>query len=365
MKTALTLARVVCLSSALMAAHGVVGLAMALAPKAAVVKNNALTPEEITDGYELLWNGMDFTGWLLNNSKTNPGDPTAASNWAIVTTQGLQNPDKHKSADADSNMLEIASSGFSLFTADTTFRDFDLKAEWRGDTGVPILSGLLYHFSISTGTDYDASASQYQICNSHFVQEWKTRLTTAGCLYDMLPLLPERKQPDQSPNWLKAGGGEWNQIRIVSFGGRTAHYGNGLRLLEYRKETPEYDSAYRLSKFKSWTVHRTVHSGSFLLQDHGQGRTCFRNIRVKRLTKDPWAADSPYLDRDSAAAGDTALIDTLGWRQNLFPLTTALRPAAKPSLGNIGRGEARDALGRAGKPGETKPPRVFLLAPGK
>src|SRR4051794_5192979 len=73
--------------------------------------NNALTPEEKSDGYELLWNGKDFAGWLLANDKDNPTSPNASGNWAIVTTKGLESGDKHKSASPDSNMLEVNDHG--------------------------------------------------------------------------------------------------------------------------------------------------------------------------------------------------------------------------------------------------------------
>ncbi|MEO6095994.1 MAG: hypothetical protein ABIW76_09995, partial [Fibrobacteria bacterium] len=60
--------------------------------------NNTLTASETEDGYELLWNGKDYTGWALNNNKSNPGAPDAAGNWTIVNLKGVESGDKHKSA---------------------------------------------------------------------------------------------------------------------------------------------------------------------------------------------------------------------------------------------------------------------------
>lgn len=47
----------------------------------------------------------------------------------------------------------------------------------------------------------------------------------------------------------------------------------------------------------------------------------------KKLTRNPWGPDSPYLNRAAAAKGDTSLIDTLTFATLLFPATeTGLAP---------------------------------------
>jgi hypothetical protein len=277
------------------------------------LKNNVLTAEEARDGYELLWNGKDFTGWALNNSKTAPGNPDAAANWSIVTVKGLESGDKHKSTDIDSNMFEVGAAGSSVFTKDATFLNFDYKVEWNSAAGVSGNAGLLYYYQIAVSTENNPSAAEYQLCNSSYTQEWKTLLTTAGCNYEMHPLLTTRKNPDNSPNWCRKEG-SWNQSRIISYDGHVAHFGNGVRLLEYQKGTPEYEAAYKDSKYKSWPVYRTIHAGSMFIQDHGQKWMKFRNIRIKRLAagENPWAPGSPYLK------GST-LVDTLSFTENLFP----------------------------------------------
>ncbi len=287
--------------------------------------NNALTAQEQADGYQLLWNGKDFSGWLLNTSTTNPSPPTAAANWSIVTLKGLESNDTHESTDPDSNILEVASSGASLFTSDSTYLNFDWKMEWQTVVGLQGNSGMLIRYRNSVNTNNNYSAPEYQLCNLEWASEWKTLLTTAGADYDMLPLLPSRRNPDLSPSWCRAEG-HWNQSRIISFGAHTAHYGNGLRLMEYQMLTPVWNAAYNASKYKGLGVYNTVHSGSFYIQDHGEKWMKFRNLRVKRLTQNPWGPDSPYLNKDSAAIGDSVLIDTLTFADDLFPAATAVSP---------------------------------------
>ncbi len=302
--------------------------------------NNALTQAERDAGYKLLWNGVDFTGtgtdmdgsgWKANSSTTNPSNPS--SNWAIVTTKGLESNDTHKSTNPDSNMLEVAAAGNSIFTNDSTYLNFDWKMEWQAVVGLSGNSGMLPHYKISVNTNNNYSAPEYQLCNQEWSSEWKTALgisgtnkyTTAGNNYLMTPLLRSRANSDDSPSWVRAEG-HWNQSRIISYGARTAHYGNGLRLLEYRMLSPEWNTAYNASKYKGLGVYNTIHSGSFYIQDHGEKWMKFRNIRVKRLTQNPWAAGSPYLNPDSVAIGDSALVDNLTFNDNLFATTTAVSP---------------------------------------
>jgi hypothetical protein len=289
--------------------------------------NNKLTESETKDGYELLWNGKDFTGWLLNDNKVNPGQPQASSNWAIVTTKGWENGERHKSVDPDSNMLEVIDAGSSIFTKDPSFLNFDYKVEWKTVVNQAGNAGLLYYFQIATAADNNPSAAEYQILNSNGGDEWKMLLRTAGCNYYMNPLLPGRKNADGSPSWCRKQGG-WNQSRIISFGGHAAHYGNGLRLVEYQKGTPAYEEAYRASKFKTWPVYRTIHAGSFMIQDHGQAYMKFRNVRAKRLNsnENPWGPESPYLNLEAAAKGDSTLIDTLSFDRNLVFPDVAVNP---------------------------------------
>ncbi|HAO99852.1 MAG TPA: hypothetical protein DCQ83_07385 [Fibrobacteres bacterium] len=281
--------------------------------------NNTLTSQEQADGYVLLWNGLDFTGWKTNSSTTNPGNP--GSNWAIVskTNGGLDNGDSHKSTNPDSNMLEVAGSGNSIFTNDSTYLNFDWKVEWQAVQGLSGNAGLLYYYKVSVNTGNNYSAPEYQLCNSEFTSEWKTLTTTAGTNYLITAMLPGRRNADLSPSWVQKEG-HWNQSRVISWGARAAHYGNGLRLLEYRKGSTQWNAAYAASKYNGLGVYNTVHSGSFFLQDHGEKWMKYRNIRVKKLTQNPWGPTSPYINRDSAARGDTTLIDTLSFSTNLFPV---------------------------------------------
>lgn len=273
--------------------------------------NNALTPTEAASGYQLLWNGKDWTGWKSYNT-SQPG-----SNWGIVAMAGQENGAK-KSLSADSNVMEVVGTGESIWSTDTTFQDFDYMVEFQTNAGESENGGILYRYSEKTNHNNNASAPEYQVCNSQWTSEWKVPVETAGSYYEIQPLQASRLNGDKSPNWMMAAG-KWNQARIICYKGRIAHYGNGLKLLEDNMGTADWNARFKASKFATWPYFATVHPGSFFLQDHGQPHVKYRNIRVKKLTQSPWGPGSPYVKTRTAT--DTTLLDTLTYATPLFPTT--------------------------------------------
>lgn len=275
--------------------------------------HNVLTPEERRDGYELLWNGKDYQGWTLEKFQpSTPADPESTSAWAITTTEGKENGG-HRSIDPDSNVLEIVAAGPYLMTRDTSYQNFDWKAEWKLPAATQGRSALIYFFKLPrTWPGHDMF---FPIMNWHW-EEWKDVLRNSGSLYDLLPIQPSLLRPDHSPAWMDSAS-TWNNSRIISFGMRAAHYGNGRRLMEYELGSPAFDRAASISKYYTRTKFAALHAGSFELQDHGQKWIMFRNLRVKRLEprENPWAEGSPYRRKGA----DTSLVDALAFTQDLFP----------------------------------------------
>src|SRR5689334_17903125 len=87
---------------------------------AAAAGPNTLSSAERAAGYELLWNGKDLQGWRLANGTVQGLPPDTATNWVVTTLPGAENG-AIKSADPDSNVLEIMNAGLSIFTPDTSF----------------------------------------------------------------------------------------------------------------------------------------------------------------------------------------------------------------------------------------------------
>jgi len=296
--------------------------------------NNVLTSTEAANGYQLLWNGKDWTGWKSFNT-SQPG-----SNFAIVGMAGQENGAK-KSLSADSNVMEVVGSGESIWTTDTTFQDFDYMVEFQTTADEQQNGGILYRYSEKANHNNNGSAPEYQVCNSKWTSEWKVPLQTAGSYYEMMPLANSRLNADKSPNWMMTAG-KWNQARVICYKGRIAHYGNGLKLIEDNMTTADWKSRYDKSKYSSYPYFATIHPGSFFLQDHGQTHVKYRDVRVKKLTQSPWGPTSPYVK--ARTDSDTTLVDTLTFATVLFPITTEAR--SLPEFGIVP--EVRFALDRDG-----------------
>jgi hypothetical protein len=272
--------------------------------------HNVLTAEEAASGYVQLFNGTNLTGWRAYNNLTPP------SSWAVV-------------AESTWNVIKNgAGSAVPLITIDSTYQNFDFKVEYlvpsAGNAGI-----FIRYNQYGKDSWGGASGPEAQIAAINNSDGTST-LHRMGACYDMFPLL------NSSLNWDKTGANGVNyevyhQFRIIAFNNRVAHYGNGIKLLEYDMTTPAYTQAYNASKYSTYPIYKTIHQGGLYLQHHGEQNVRFRDLRVKKLTTSPWAQGSPYLSNPSDSS--SGLKSTLTFNENLFP--TALAPGrnANPSFG--------------------------------
>jgi hypothetical protein len=215
-----------------------------------------------------------------------------------------------------------------LITKDTTYLNFDLKVEWR----VPNAgnSGIFTRY-LEINEWGGASGAEAQVVDINH-PDGTSKLHRAGCDYDMFGLDAGKD------NWWNPTG-KWNQFRIIAYGTRVAHYGNGKKLLEYTINSPAWTAAFNSSKYKGYPHYAEVHSGSIYFQHHGELGPAYRDIRIKKLnsSQDPWANGSPYLN----TAG-TGLVDVLTFNDNLFgsPTNINLQGAAGMNGLRIVGGEA-------------------------
>ncbi len=271
---------------------------------------NTLTEEEAASGYTLLFNGTDLTGWRGSHSLTPP------SSWTVV-------------AETTWNVIRNgAGSAVPLITSDASFQNFDLKLEFyvpsQGNSGIFIRYNK---FNIDSWGGASGPETQIAATNN---SDGSHSLHRNGTCYDMFPLL------SQAANWDRPNGStnynRYHQLRIVAYNNRVAHYGNGIKLLEYDMNSAAYNSAYNASKYSTYPDYRTVHPGAIYLQHHGEQNIRFRNIRIKKLDKSPWASDSPYLKVPGDSTG--GLKDSMTFAENFFPAVTSIAKAAPKNLLN-------------------------------
>jgi hypothetical protein len=290
---------------------------------------NTLTAEEAASGYTLLFNGTNLNGWRGWNN-VNP--PTS---WTVV-------------AETTWNVIRNGSGGnVPLVTIDSTFQNFDFKTEYF----VPSAgnSGIFIRYNQYGKRDWGgASGPETQIAATNN-SDGSSTLHRNGTCYDMFGLLP------QAANWDRPNGtlnyNRYHQLRIVAFNNRIAHYGNGIKLVEYDMNSAAYNTAYNASKYNVEPIYRTIHQGGIYLQHHGEQNIRFRNIRIKKLSQSPWAQGSVYLKNPTDSA--SGLKDSMSFAENYFPTTALLSGAPAASFRISARvlrtgGDATLILDRAG-----------------
>lgn len=221
-------------------------------------KFNKLTGKEKKDGWVLLFNGKDFTGWRQCNGTVMP------KNW-IIEEEAM------KVFTGEGKKPGQGSNGDIIY-ADRKFKDFELSIDWK--TSKMGNSGIFYNVREVPGKAIYYASPEVQVLDNVDATDNKIDSHLAGSLYDMLPADPKTVRPT----------GEWNTIVISVKDGKVTHTQNGVKVVEYTLWTPEWDALVENSKFKTFPgfIEGIAREGYIGLQDHGYA-IWFRNIKIREL----------------------------------------------------------------------------------
>jgi hypothetical protein len=232
--------------------------ALILSIPSAAQKPNQLTDREKKEGWVLLFNGTDFTGWRQCNGTEMP------KNWTIedAAMKVFTAPGKKPGSGSDGDIV------YSV----KKFRNFELSVDWKASKMGN--SGIFYNIREVPGKPIYYAAPEVQILDNIDATDNKIDSHLAGSLYDMLPADPKTVRP----------AGEWNTIVIRVKDGRVTHTQNGMKVVEYTLWTPEWDAMVQKSKFKTFPgfAEGISKEGYIGLQDHGYD-IWFRNIKIREL----------------------------------------------------------------------------------
>jgi hypothetical protein len=212
---------------------------------------NTLTEAERAAGWELLFNGQDFTGWHnFKREGLRPG-------WE-VKDGALVCSDPHNAGD-------IVTTG--------EYAWFELQLDYNiSEAGN---SGIMYHVT-DQGNAIWATGPEFQLEDNVKAAD----SIRCGWLYALY-------QPPIDPNTGKTLDatkpvGEWNHVRLVISPEKCEHYINGVKYFEYVLGSDDFKERVAKSKFARMPHFAKSDTGFIGLQgDHGQ--VMFRNIKVKRL----------------------------------------------------------------------------------
>lgn len=224
---------------------------------------NSLTHSQADWGWELLYDGVSVDEWRGARSEEFPFS------------------DKGKGWDVEDGTITIHESGGAesedagdIVTREL-FDNFELWVDFKITPGAN--SGIKYFVDANLNKGTGSSIGlEYQVLDDALHPDAKLGAQegsrTLASLYDLIKA--EGKQPNPV--------GEWNHAKIISNGNHVEHWLNGRKVLEYDRNTPEFQKLVDESKYSKWPGFGTWTEGNILLQDHGN-EVHYRNIFIKKL----------------------------------------------------------------------------------
>lgn len=151
-------------------------------------KVNKLTKKEKKEGWTLLFNGKDFSGWRQCNGTAMPKNWVVEDNAMKIFTA----PDKRPGQGSNGDVVYSTKK----------FKNFELSVDWKA--GKATNSGIFYYVREVPGKPIYYAAPEIQVLDNKDAGDNKLANHLAGSLYDILPC-------DQSAwyrLWLKFISGE-------------------------------------------------------------------------------------------------------------------------------------------------------------
>jgi len=224
---------------------------------------NTLSAKEKADGWKLLFDGKTTNGWRSARGGGFPATGWAVQDGTITVTE---------------TGGEEAGNGGDIVT-DRTYSNFELSVDFKVSPGAN--SGIMYFVDLDlmpwNKGHGSAIGFEYQVLDDALhpdAKRGKNGDRTVSSLYDMIPAAADKPIHPV---------GEWNTAHIVVRGKHSEHWLNGVKVLEYDRDSPEFKAILAESKYHVFPQYGQAGSGYILLQDHGFP-VWFRNIKLRELS---------------------------------------------------------------------------------
>lgn len=216
---------------------------------------NTLTSKEKSEGWLLLFNGKDLTGWHSYLEKA-PGKAWQVQNGTIMLNK---------------NKKSVYKDYADLVTNDE-FEDFDLKMEWRMEPCSN--SGLMFYVhELPEYKNTYESGPEMQIADLACNDDGRILKCRAGDLYDLVP--SDTEWVNQAP--------KWNLYEIVSKDGHLEFFQNGHKILQTDLWNDHWRDMIKNSKFVEWPGFGTFKKGHISFQGTENGKIWYRNVKIRKL----------------------------------------------------------------------------------
>ncbi len=228
------------------------------------LRPNDAAAAERAQGWRLLWDGRTTAGWRGARQDRFP-----ETGWNI----------------ADGELVVLESGGGESkkggdIVTEQEFSAFELQLDFKLTPGAN--SGIKY-FVREEVTPLGGSAIglEYQLLDDERHPDAKLGIPGTRTLASLYDLIPRGGMPGGLGIVPRIG--EWQHARlVVTPAGLVEHWLNGIKVLEYKRGSPDFLARVAVSKYKDIPGFGLAPQGRLLLQDHGN-EVHFRSIKIRPL----------------------------------------------------------------------------------
>lgn len=197
-------------------------------------------------GWVSLFDGTTLNGWRNFRSDT------ISSGWAVQ----------------DGVLARVGEGAGNIVTVGE-YGDFELVFDWKVSRAAN--SGVFYRVGEQDDKGL-VSSPEYQVLDNAGHADGKNPKTSAASNYALHAPSRDVTRPV----------GEWNKGRIVARGNHVEHHLNGVKVVEYELNSPEWRQLVAASKFAKMPGYGSRTRGHIAIQDHGDP-VWFRNLKIREL----------------------------------------------------------------------------------
>lgn len=225
---------------------------------------NNLSEQEKAQGFKLLFNGKDLTGWRAVHSAEPPG-----KRWSVAA--GVMAVSPSDGSETGNDIVTTENYGaFELV--------FEFKLTEGANSGVKYFVNETYDSGGKSGIGLE-----YQLLDDERHPDAKQGVVGNRTLASLYDLIPSEKLDQRFQRKI----GEWNQGRVVVYPNNLVqHWLNGFKVLEYERKSNIFKALVARSKYQVWEGFGMNDDGPILLQDHGD-QVSYRSVKIRRLQTSP------------------------------------------------------------------------------
>ncbi|HEU5054146.1 MAG TPA: DUF1080 domain-containing protein [Hanamia sp.] len=216
---------------------------------------NSLSAEEKADGWQLLFNGKDLTGWH-SFKENSPGNAWQVKDGTIFLNKTPNSVEKD----------------FADLVTNDEYENFDFKVEWKMEPCAN--SGVMFYVQeLPQFQNTYESGPEMQIADLACNDDGRILKCRAGDLYDLISA--DTEWVNQAP--------QWNRYEIIADHGHLTFIQNGHKIVQTTMWDNNWKEMIENSKFKEWPGFGTFKKGHISFQGTENGKLWYRNIKIRKL----------------------------------------------------------------------------------